>query len=192
MTVDLIFWIAALFGTGLLLISFIVGEVLEGVSGFFSDAIEGLADALHFDFDATPDIAGVAGGPHALNGPTIFAFTTLFGWGGILARSFGLGALGSSAVGLMSGLAAAVLIYGFYRLLYNQQSDSSYQISDLIGRAGECTVNIVPGSMGQVHVLFKGSGRYVTARSAQTINAGETVVIKKATGNIVEVAKEDS
>ena len=38
MTVDLIFWVAALFGTGLLLTSFIFGEVFEGVAGFFHGA----------------------------------------------------------------------------------------------------------------------------------------------------------
>lgn len=191
MTVDIIFWVTALFGTGLLLISFIVGEVFEGLDGFLHGALDGLADALHFDFTPPEADADIVGGPHALNTPTIFAFTTLFGWGGLLARYFGLGSLASTGVGLISGFAAGTLIYGFYRLLYNQQSDSSYQVSDLIGQIGECTVGIEPGSVGQVHILFKGSGRYISARSDRPVRVGETVMVKRAVGNVLEVGKEE-
>jgi len=153
------------------------------------------------DIGGDHDIAGHdggLGGDHG--GPSIFSvrimasFLTAFGVGGVLARYYGLSHVAASGVGIVSGVAMSSLVFQFAKLLYSQQASSELRMQNLIGTAGEVSVAIPAGGLGQIAVSFGGERSEHVARAAdgQAIVRGTAVIVTGLVADSVLVAPRTS
>jgi len=125
---------------------------------------------------------------HASSTWSLFASTRFwtfallaFGLVGSALTVFGLAggatiAVLASGSGLASGLFAASVI----RSLTSRPASSHSMASDVIGRIGRVIVPLVPGGMGKVRVEVKGGVVDYVARSKESIDAGESVLVEDA------------
>jgi membrane protein implicated in regulation of membrane protease activity len=150
-------------------------------------------DADHDTGDAGPDMDGDVGEPTiSIFSPKCIG-TLLMGFGsaGAIARYYGLGNLGASAVGLVSGLVLGGAMFGLLTLFYKQQSSSLVATPSTIGCAAMVAVTIGKGSMGEVSLCV--DGQYLTysasAQDGQEIPKGQTVRVVETRGSHLIVEK---
>jgi hypothetical protein len=134
------------------------------------------------------------GGPGFLSTRVLSVFVTAFGGSGAIATYYQLGMLPASAVGFVSGVFFAGLIYAFARFLYGQQASTDVRAPDLVGRPARVVVGIPVGGVGQVRSLVgeelvdkiarSHDGTAIPENAAVTIDAvlGETVVVRTTPG----------
>ncbi len=149
-------------GFALLLLSVIVGDVLEGI--FDS-----------FDFD-------IGGG--IITGPAIGAFLATFGFGAALISyssdsSDVTSALGGVGVGVVAGGIVGMVT----RTLMNMPTDEVPRSADLIGGRGTVITRIPEGGMGEVSLHHGGHNVKLNARAPETIVAGTAVVVVDVTSS---------
>jgi membrane protein implicated in regulation of membrane protease activity len=153
-----------------------------------------LGEIFHADHDGHVETGGHAEADHG-DGPSVFssrvigAFLTAFGVGGIVARYLGLSHPAASGIGVATGLVMAAIVYQFARILYAQQASSEVRMTSLVGQAGEVSVGIPPGGVGQVTLTVSGERSTHIARGAggQGIAYGTGVVITALSGDSVLV-----
>lgn len=161
-------------GFSFLLISLIVGDIFEAF-GF----------DLTFGFDASHDFG-------IFDSRVISVFLVAFGGFGAVGGQLGFGTLGSSLCGLLGGAAFGAIVFLFGKFLYAQQSTSSVRAEDLIGRAAQVTVRILPGNIGQISCLIGDERVEKLARTTggAEIPAGAMVRIESIAGDSVIVSHE--
>jgi membrane protein implicated in regulation of membrane protease activity len=120
-----------------------------------------------------------------------------FGAAGAIATTYGLGYLGASAAGVITGVVLAAIMYAFLAVVAKQQSTSVSRAEDVVGGTGQVTVSIGSEGMGEIGVTC--GGRYVNypARSAdgKAIAKGRQVKVVNVGGGAVtveEVVNRDS
>lgn len=164
MGLEVIYWIALGLGAGFLVLSVILGDVLD-----------------LFDLDLGDGVSAT---------PVLFTTIAAFGGGGLLAlNATDLDPGESVAVGLLTAVLLGGLSVVFFRLLARQQSAGAFSASQLVGTEGRCTLTITPGGTGRVSVHYEGMTRSFTATSDEEITAGEEVVVEKSVGNSLKVAR---
>jgi membrane protein implicated in regulation of membrane protease activity len=99
--------------------------------------------------------------------------SALTGFG--LASPWVVGVLASGS-GLTSGFFAASVI----RSLASRPATSHSASSDVVGRIGRVLVPLVPGGRGKVRVEMKGGVVDYVARSEESVEAGESVLVEEA------------
>lgn len=119
-----------------------IGFVFLLVALFFGGLFE------HFEFAADHDLGH--GGPGFFSTRILSVFITAFGGFGAVGTHYGLGVLGSSAVGFLSGLFFAGLIWLFAGFLYSQQASSDVRVQEVLGQKARVVVAIPAGGVGQV------------------------------------------
>jgi membrane protein implicated in regulation of membrane protease activity len=129
------------------------------------------------------------GGPSVFSARIMASFLTAFGVGGVVGRYYNFSHPASSALGIVSGVVMAGLVYQFARILYSQQASSQILMARLMGRSAEVCVAIPPGGVGQVTLTFGGERSDHLARSAngQAVPRGAEVVITGLRGDSVVV-----
>lgn len=137
-------------GILLLLITLMLGDVLDGVLDFGGDLI---------------------------SGPAVAAFLGAFGFGGALAlnagASTGLAVAIGLAVGALIGAGA-----GFASAQLNKGGDeSNVRTSGLVGRHATVVTAIPDGGFGTVSIVASGHITSLNARAPQAIPAGTPVTI---------------
>jgi membrane protein implicated in regulation of membrane protease activity len=175
----LIYAAIAAFGLLVLLVMLIAGDIFGG------------------DHDIGHD-GGLGGGDHG--GPSIFSvrimasFLTAFGVGGVLARYYGLSHVAASVVGIISGVVMSSLVLQFAKLLYSQQASSELRMQSLIGTAGEVSVAIPAGGLGQIAVSAGGERSEHVARGAdgKAIIRGTAVIVTGIGADSVLVTPQKS
>jgi hypothetical protein len=168
-----VFILLAVVGFGVLVVSYIVGEVAD-VAGDFGDG--DFADGV-------------------INTHTVSAFLAGFGaLGWLLSGYWGVDPLLSALGGLLGGipLAGSVLLMG--RALAGQAGSSNFVLTDLVGSEAVVTLRIAPGSVGYVEYRHAGGRHRSVARSeaATVIPEGAIVQITRIVGGEMLVATRDS
>ena len=175
----IIYGAIAAFGFLFLLVMLFVGEIFGG------------------DHDVTAHDLAVAhgdgdhgGGPSIFSARIMASFLTAFGVGGVVARYYDLSHPAASAVGVVSGIVLAGVVYQFAKLLYSQQASSEVQMTGLIGSSAEVSVAIREAGVGQIALTFKGERTEHVARSVDggALPRGAEVVITGLRGDSVLVA----
>ena len=120
-------------------------------------------------------------------------FVTAFGGFGAIGMLLGLGVFISSLFGLTGGIALAVAVLWFGRLLFRQQASSSVSAYQLIGRIAEVTVAIPPSGVGQIRcrVGAERVEKLARSRSAEIIATGAKVVIEEIAEEMVFVSADE-
>lgn len=161
------------------------------LSFFFSDLFE------HFGADATSLSAGHidvgTDGIGILDSRVVSIFITAFGCVGAVCVQLGLNATLSGVLGLLSGLVLGAIVYYFGKLLYQQQSSSSVNAHQLLGRLAEVTVSIQPGTVGRISCRFgeERVEKLARSRADTEIKMGTTVRIEELAGEAVIVSVDD-
>lgn len=142
-------------GVGLLLLSLVLGDFLDGV-------FEGL------------DVDG--GG--LLSTEVIGAFLGAFGFGGALLLAGGgvglpVALAGGAGAGLVGGGIALVVVRTFIRM----PTDETPRSSDLAGKLGRVVTRIPEQGLGEITVFHAGHRMKLSARADQPIAFGTDVVI---------------
>ncbi len=173
MTELTIFLIIGGIGFLFLMISFLVGDLLE---------------ALHFDLSLD---AGNSFG--IFDTRVLSVFLTTFGFISALCIQLAFGTLVSMIFGLGSGIILGGLVFAFGYFLYSQQSTSSVSDEDMIGRTAQVIVGIRPESIGQISCLIgeERVEKIARARNGREIKTGETVYIEDITSEAVIVSLEE-
>ncbi|MGH9369891.1 MAG: NfeD family protein [Thermoanaerobaculia bacterium] len=169
------------FGLLFLLMMLFVGEVFGGDHDVHAETDVGHADA---------DGAG----PSIFSSRVIASFLTAFGVGGVIARYYNLSHPLSSGIGFVAGIALAVIVYQFARLLYSQQASSEVRMSSLVGQTAEVTIGIPEGGVGQVTLTVGGERSTHIARTADghAIAPGAAVAITALSGDSLLVERARS
>ena len=142
-------------GAGLLLLSLLLGDFLDGV-------FEG------FDIE----------GGGLLSTEVIGAFLGAFGFGGALLRSatsvtLPLAILGGVVAGIIGGGLALMIVRTFLRM----PTDETPRSSDLTGKLGRVVTRIPADGLGEITVVYAGHRIKLNARSHEPIPPGADVVI---------------
>jgi membrane protein implicated in regulation of membrane protease activity len=155
-----------------LLASLVVGDIFEAVG-------------LDFSLDASHDFG-------VFDSRVISVFLATFGAIGAIGAQIGYGALGSSLFGLLGGVIFGAVVFYFGKFLYSQQSTSSVDVEQLIGRTAQVTVRIQPGNVGQIscRVGDERVEKLARARDGAEIKAGEIVRIESIAADSVIVSLE--
>jgi membrane-bound ClpP family serine protease len=162
----LLYFAIALLGALFLLLSAVLGEVLD----FFGDA-------------------DVDGDVHPLSGKTIAVGMTAFGATGMITSYYdwdaALGALTAGAAALFMGAVAWWVIMK----LYSDTASTDVSVGGMVGRRANVTVTIPPGSVGEVLLTTADSTRHMIARSRDgaSVPAGTSVRIVETLGSVVIV-----
>jgi membrane protein implicated in regulation of membrane protease activity len=164
MGLELAYWVALGVGAGFLVLSILLGDVLDV-----------------FDFDIGDGVSAT---------PILFTAIAAFGGGGLLALKAAEVSQGKSVlVGLASSLVLGGLALGFFRVLGKQEAEGAFSATHLVGLEGRCTVAIPPGKTGRVSVHHQGMTRSFTATSEQEIGSGDEIVVREALGNSLKVSR---
>lgn len=164
MGLELVYWVALGVGAGFLVLSIVLGDVLD-----------------IFDFDLGDGISAT---------PVLFTSIAGFGGGGLLALNASDLDPGESVIaGLVTALFLGGLAMLFFRLLGRQESEGAFSASQLVGSQGRCTLAIQPGKAGRVAVHHDGMTRTFSATSDTDIAAGEDIVVSDALGNSLKVSR---
>lgn len=145
------FLVIGLVGIVLLLVSLVVGEVVDG-----------LFDALGGDL---------------LSGASLAAFLGAFGFVGALVVS----GTGSTGGAIAAGLGGGVVVGGaaalLTRALRNGGDDSTVRTSSLVGRSGSVVSAIPADGYGDVSLVASGHITKLNARASAALPAGTAVVV---------------
>lgn len=137
----------------------VAGLVLLLVSLVLGDVVDGALDAL-------------SGG--VLSGAAIGAFVAAFGFGAAAAQD-NLGTAVAVAVGLVTGSAFAWLAWWLTRVLRDGSSDSTPTTDDTVGRDGRVITEIPADGLGVVDILLGGHTVRLNARADRPIGPGTPV-----------------
>jgi membrane protein implicated in regulation of membrane protease activity len=141
-------------GLVLLVISLVLGEILEGV------------------FDAFD------GGGGTLSTPVIGSFLAAFGFGGALTLyGTGAGIPAASLAGILSGGVVGWLALLLTRSLINMPTDQSHRTGDLVGLRATVVTPIPESGYGEVSVSHLGQSMKYNARSTKAIPFGVQVEV---------------
>jgi membrane protein implicated in regulation of membrane protease activity len=170
----MLFLLIAGVGFLFLLVSLAVGDLFEYFEGAHS-------------FDGAGDIA-------VLDSRVLSVFITAFGGFGAIGVQFGLGAIGSSLLGLGGGVIFGGLIAMFAKFLTDQQASSSVSANQLVGRTAQVTVTIKPDQIGQISVRFgeERIEKLARAKDGTEIKTGAIVRIESIAGDSVIVSAEEN
>lgn len=164
-SLELIYWLTLGVGLGLLLLSVLLGGV--------------------FDF-----LDLEIGGTDLAIGPMFFTAMAAFGAGGLIGtEAFGLGQSGSIFVGVGTGLGGGGLAGLLFAVLRRQEAEGAFELSELIGQRGRCSLAVGPGRVGSVAVTHAGMTRTFSASADEEIASDEEIVVRDVIGSRLAVAR---
>ncbi len=166
-TLELVYWLALGIGLVVLALSLILGDIFD-----------------FFDIDI-----GDSGLPIV---PVLFAAVATFGAGGLIGiEAFGFGSGGSIVLGIVTSMGGAAVAALLFVALRRQEATDGFEMSQLVGQRGRCTLAVGPGRIGRVAVSFGGLTRSFAASSDEQITAGEEIVVTDVIGHTIKVARPD-
>jgi len=178
----------SIFAVGFLftIISFILGELFDGVE----DVFHGVFDFFHLDslFDVDVDVDH-GGGASVFSPRVISVFVMIFGATGIVATIQELGMLSSILVSIFVGLIVAAIFYSIFNWIYRQQSTSVVNNNSLINHVGTVKTEIPAHGVGEVTVDYVGSRMTRSAKSkdGRKIAINANVIVREIRGHMVIV-----
>ena len=167
--------------------------VMAAFADFGGDAgVDGVD--LHLDSGADAGYGDFHGaGISPLSIPVILVFGTIFGAFGAFFEDIDLNMI---LVPTLSAIISAAITSVIYVLLVKvfikSQATTQVHIKDLVGKDGEATMPITPGSPGQIMVITEERGRtLVSAVSDVNIPTNAMVTITGVLGNGVKVVPKN-
>lgn len=171
MTLEAVYWLALGIGLGLLVLSLVLGDVLD------------FLDFLDLDI----------GGSELSVVPIFFTALGAFGAGGLIGlEGFGFGQGGSILTGLGTGVAGGAVAGALFAILKRTEAKEGFELSKLVGERGRCSLTVGPGRVGKVTVTYAGMTRAFSATSSDEIAAGDTVVVTDVVGSQLSVARAET
>ena len=150
------FLIIGAVGLGVVLITLVLGDLLDGVFEAFD--------------------ADIGGG--VFSAPVVGSFLAAFGFGAALIMyATGVGAAAGALGGLASGAVIGGVALFFTRSLMNMPTDDSMDTNDLVGQPGTVITRIPAEGLGEVTIRHLGQQHKKYARAAQPVPAGTAVVV---------------
>ena len=146
--------------------------------------------------DTGHDVGGHDAGGH--DGPLLFlasirfwAFALLsFGLVGTMLLAFGFaGPIVALIISIVSGLASGFVAHTVVRRLQGPGTSSVASSTDVIGQVGRVIVPPSTETRGKVRVSVRGSFVDYVARSTETLEADEAVVVEEMDGGEVVVSR---
>lgn len=168
-----VFMLIAVVAAGVLIITFLVGEVFD-IAGDIGD-IGDLDDA----------------GAGLLNVQTVAAFLAGFGSvGWLLAGYFDVPSLVAALGGIAGGLPMAGVVVALTRMFMRQEVSTTYALEDLVGAEGVVTLGIPASGVGRVQYARAGGTHTTPARSItrEAIPQGSVVVVRRIVAGELHVA----
>jgi hypothetical protein len=134
------------------------------------------------------------GGPSPLGLRVVASFVTFFGVGGIIGQYLTWGHPQSSALGVVLGVMAGLLVHRFAVLLHQQQADSHLAMSTLVRHLAQVTVAIPENGVGEVSLTIGAEQTAQLARSVDgmAIPSGGEVIITAIRGGQVLVKRSSN
>jgi membrane protein implicated in regulation of membrane protease activity len=162
-----------------------VGFLFLLISLFFGEIFS------HFEFDHDVDHDLGHGGPSFFSPRVMAVFITAFGGFGAIGVHWGLSLLGASAVGFVSGVFFASLIYMFARFLYSQQATTIIRSTDLVGQQVRVVIGIPKGGVGQVRCKVGDEliDKIARSRDGMSIPENEPVFVEESLGDVLIVRR---
>lgn len=158
--------------TGFLVIG-ALGLVIVLASLVLGDVLDGVFDAFDADF-----------GHGVLSAPVIGSFLAAFGFGAaLIMTATGIGAAGGALGGVASGVVIGALALFMTRALMNMPTDPPVRTADLVGTTGVVITPIPQGGLGEVSLTHAGHIAKLSARAAEPVEAGTTVVVTQVTSS---------
>ena len=143
------FLVLGVVGVLLLLVSLVLGDVLDGAL----DAIPG----------------------DAFSTAVIGAFVAATGFGGAASQALGAPGALSLPVGLVAGVLFGWIAASFTRLVRGGGTDATPTVDDALGRDGRVVTSIPEGGLGVVDVLVGGNVLRLNARAERPLDQGPRV-----------------
>lgn len=143
------FLVIGVVGVLLLLVSLVLGDVLDGAL----DAIAG----------------------DAFSTAVIGAFVAATGFGGAAAQALGAPGALSLPVGLVAGVLFGWIAASFTRLVRGGGTDATPTVDDALGRDGRVVTSIPEGGLGVVDVLVGGHVLRFNARAERPLDQGTRI-----------------
>lgn len=150
------FLVIGIIGLAIVLLSLLVGDLLDG-----------LFDAFDVEF---------AGG--VFSTPVVGSFLAAFGFGAALTMyGAGVGATGGAFAGLASGIAIGGIALFMTRSLIHMPTDHTPTAADVIGTRGTVVTSIPGEGYGEVSLRTHGQVEKRNARGTAAIGAGQSVEV---------------
>ena len=151
---------------GVFLVIGAIGLVLLLVSLVLGDLLEGVFESLDFD----------TGG--YISGPALGAFLASFGFGAAVIHyntdwNAGASALGGIGVGLVIGGVVAIVTRALMRI----PTDATPRAIDLTGATGTVVTRIPEGGFGEITLVHAGQFMKLAARADGSLREGTPVVV---------------
>ncbi|PQB05672.1 hypothetical protein [Aureitalea marina] len=179
-TFEQVYWIAAIVGSGILLILLaltLIGGDVDDMGDVDAD-VEG-DTGIGFQFFTLKNLIG---------------FFTIFGWSGIACMEAGYSKGVTLAVSIGCGLLMMIVMAAIFYYLSKLYSSGTLNIANAIGAVGEVYLTIGPNrsSMGKVQVRVQGTLRELDALSdaEEELNQGQIVQVTQVTDNGVLIVNK--
>ncbi len=180
----------------LIAIPFSIFFVLQSLLTLFG-VMGGGADSPDFDGDLEADDS--SGDSHGgdfqvLSFKNFIIFFTIFGWTGIVMRSYGNGVLTTVSVALLAGIASMLLFAAITYFTSKLAESGNFNVQSLVGQTAKTYLPIGANrsSTGKVQVQTSGAMKELEALTDdnETLSTGTMVsIIEIINGNIVLVKK---
>jgi membrane-bound ClpP family serine protease len=161
------FFLLMMIGGGMLIVSFLVGELFE----FAHDLGDSLGDALGGVLDSIglhlPQSLDGDGGASPFSSRVVFAFVTAFGGMGTILTYYGVSDVVTILLSLVAGFAGGAVVWLFAYVFFRKSVTTQYKDADLIGAPGRVTMAIPgAGQLGEVSITVNESSTTWFAVSA--------------------------
>lgn len=180
----------------LIAIPFSIFFALQSLLTLFG-VMGGGADAADFDGDLdADDSSGDSDGGHfqVLSFKNFIMFFTIFGWTGIVMRSYGNGVLATVSVALIAGIASMLLFASITYFTSKLAESGNFNIQTLVDKTATVYLPIASNrsSSGKIQVQTSGTMKELEALTDdnESLSTGTMVSITEIiNGNIVLVKK---
>jgi membrane protein implicated in regulation of membrane protease activity len=113
-----------------------------------------------------------------------------YGLVGTAMTALGLaGTVSTAALATLSGVGSGLFAASVIQNLSSRPATSHVASSDVVGRLGRVLVPLVPGGRGKVRVELKGAVVDYVARSRETVETGEAVLVEEANEGEIVVSR---
>jgi membrane protein implicated in regulation of membrane protease activity len=119
--------------------------------------------------------------------PILLGFLAMFGVGGLLGAALDQATLGQLLIAVASGTAGAALAFGIFAALARAEGSRPTALRELVGRHAIVTVSIGPGTRGTVRLTYDGAVQILPATAENGIARGREVEIVAVHGMAVTV-----
>ena len=191
---ETVYLVSTIFFGGILIVSFVLGEIFEGVGEVVESAgnvVEGWIEAFTgFDIELTGDIA--IGGGFGLVQSLLVFFTFSSGGGYLALTRWDTSEGWSVVIGLLFGIAGGGIALATFQWLAAQEATGARAPNAYVGLSGIVTIGIRLGKFGAISVTGPMGVESLTAQAEESILTGTPVRIVSMQAGVAHVEPQQS